>query len=74
MAMRMDYSVSTRVFLNALMQYNTDSEEWSSNVRLNVIHRPLSDFFLVYNERRSGSSAALVDRSIVAKLTYLFAF
>jgi hypothetical protein len=74
MAMRLDYSVSTRVFLNALMQYNTDSKEWSSNVRLNIIHRPLSDFFLVYNERRSGSSAALVDRSIVAKLTYLLAF
>jgi len=74
MAMRLDYSVNTRVFLNALMQYNADSKEWSSNVRLNVIHRPLSDFFLVYNERRSGSSAALVDRSIVAKLTYLLAF
>ena len=74
MAMRLDYSVNTRVFLNALVQYNADSEEWSSNVRLNVIHRPLSDFFLVYNERRSGSTGDLVDRSIVAKLTYLFAF
>jgi len=74
MAMRLDYSLNTRVFLNALVQYNADSEEWSSNVRLNVIHRPLSDFFLVYNERRSGSTGDLVDRSIVAKLTYLFAF
>jgi hypothetical protein len=74
MAMRLDYSINTRVFLNALVQYNADSEEWSSNVRLNVIHRPLSDLFLVYNERRSGSTGDLVDRSIVAKLTYLFAF
>lgn len=74
MAMRLDYSVNTRVFINALMQYNTDSEEWSSNVRLNVIHRPLSDFFLVYNERRLGGSGGIVDRSIVAKLTYLLAF
>ncbi|MBM4183608.1 MAG: carbohydrate binding family 9 domain-containing protein [Gemmatimonadetes bacterium] len=74
MAARLDYSVNTRVFFNALVQYNTDTEEWSSNVRLNVIHRPLSDFFLVYNERRSGSTGDLVDRSIVAKLTYLFAF
>ncbi len=74
LAMRLNYSYSTRLFLNALVQYNTDTEEWSSNVRLNVIHRPLSDFFLVYNERRLGSNGDLVDRSIVAKLTYLLAF
>jgi len=74
LAMRLDYSVNTSVFLNALVQYNTDTDEWSSNIRLNVIHRPLSDFFLVYNERRIGGAGGNVDRSIVAKLTYLLAF
>lgn len=73
-AMRLNYSVNTTVFLNGLVQYNADTQLWSSNVRLNVIHRPLSDFFLVYNERRLGSTGALVDRSLVAKFTYLFAF
>ena len=72
--MRLNYSVNTTVFLNGLVQYNADTQLWSSNVRLNVIHRPLSDFFLVYNERRLGSTGALVDRSLVAKFTYLFAF
>jgi hypothetical protein len=74
MAMRLNYSINTRAFLNALVQYNTDTRVWSSNVRLNIIHRPLSDFFLVYNERRFGDTGDLVDRAVVAKLTYLFAF
>ena len=71
---RIDYSFSTRAFLNALLQYNTDAEQWSANVRFNIIHRPLSDFFLVYNERRSTRGAELIDRALVAKLTWLVAF
>jgi hypothetical protein len=74
MAMRLNYSVNTRAFLNALVQYNSDTRVWSSNLRLNVIHRPLSDVFLVYNERRLGDTGDLVDRALIAKLTYLFAF
>ncbi|MSR21482.1 MAG: hypothetical protein EXR91_11020 [Gemmatimonadetes bacterium] len=73
-ATRMNFSVNTRVFLNALVQYNTDTRRWSSNLRLHVIHRPLSDFYLVYNERRLGTTGELVDRAIIAKLTYMFAF
>jgi hypothetical protein len=62
------------VFLNALLQYNTDARQWSSNVRFNLIHHPLSDFFLVYNERRDTRSSELINRALIAKLTYLFAF
>jgi hypothetical protein len=39
-----------------------------------VIHRPLSDFFLVYNERRDARTSALIDRALIAKITYLVAF
>ena len=49
---RVNYSFSTSTFLNALLQYSTDTKQLSSNVRFNIIHRPLSDLFLVYNERR----------------------
>jgi hypothetical protein len=73
-ATRLNYSANTRVFLNALLQYNTDTQQWSSNVRFNVIHRPLSDIFLVYNERRLETTGDLVDRSVIAKVTYLMAF
>ena len=71
---RVNYSFSTRMFLNALLQYNTDAQQWTSNVRFNIIHRPLSDFFLVYNDRRDQMTGALVDRAVIAKVTYLMAF
>ncbi len=71
---RVNVGFTTRMFLNALLQYNTDARQWSSNVRFNVIHHPLSDFFLVYNERRDSRSGALVDRAVIAKITHLVAF
>jgi hypothetical protein len=71
---RVNYFFNTKVFLNALLQYNNDARQWSSNVRLNIIHRPLSDIFLVYNERRDSRSGEMMDRAIVAKMTYMLAF
>jgi hypothetical protein len=71
---RINYSFSTRTFVNALLQYNTDAREWSSNIRFNIIHRPLSDLFVVYNERRDTASRALLDRALIAKVTYMVAF
>jgi len=68
---RVNYSFSTAVFLNALVQYNSDARQWSSNVRFNIIHRPLSDFFLVYNERRNTLTGDLTDRALIAKVTYM---
>ena len=70
---RVNYSFSTSMFLNALLQYNTDTRQLSSNVRFNIIHRPLSDFFLVYNERRDERTGTRLDRAIVAKVTYMLA-
>jgi len=68
---RVNYSFSTAVFLNALVQYNSDARTWSSNIRFNIIHRPLSDFFLVYNERRHSLTGDLLDRSLIGKVTYM---
>jgi hypothetical protein len=70
---RVNYSFSTSVFLNALVQYNTDTGQLSSNVRFNIIHRPLSDFFLVYNERRDERTNVRLDRALIAKFTYMLA-
>ncbi len=71
---RLNYYFSTKVFVNALVQYNTDTNQWSSNVRLDIIHRPLSDIYLVYNERHDSRSGALISRAVIAKMTYLLAF
>jgi hypothetical protein len=70
---RVNYGFSTTVFLNALVQYNSTSQQWSSNIRFNIIHRPLSDFFIVYNERRHSLTGDLVDRALIAKVTYMIA-
>jgi hypothetical protein len=71
---RVNFYFSTKVFVNALVQYNTDTNQWSSNVRLDIIHRPLSDIYLVYNERHDSRSGAMLSRAVIAKMTYLLAF
>ena len=68
---RFTYAFNTRMFLRGFIQYNSVTEEWSSNIRFNIIHRPLSDFFLVYNDRRDDTGR-IVDRALIAKFTYLF--
>ena len=71
---RVNYDFSTKMFVNALIQYNTDAQQWSSNIRFNIIHRPLSDFFLVYNDHRDSKTGDLQDRALIAKMTYMLAF
>ena len=67
------YAFSTKLVANALMQYNRLDDELSVSVRINFIHRPGSDLFIVFNEER-GSATSLWDvntRAAVVKLTYL---
>ena len=64
-------SHSTKMFVNALIQYNSTVDEIESNIRFNWSYKPLSDLFLVYNERRS-TTGGVVDRALIAKLTYIF--
>jgi len=71
---RVNYNFNTKMFFNALVQYNTDNSQWTSNLRFNIIHRPLSDFFLVYNERRDERTGKMLSRAVIAKMTYLMAF
>ena len=68
---RLQYSFNTRMFVNALIQYNSEFKEISSNLRFNLIHKPLSDFFVIYNERRS-TNGEVKERALIAKLTYAF--
>jgi uncharacterized protein DUF5916/cellulose/xylan binding protein with CBM9 domain len=71
LAARVNYGFTTTMFLNAFIQYNSDTKQWSSNVRFNIIHRPLSDIFVVYNERRDSLTGGLIDRAVIAKMTYM---
>ncbi len=72
-SVRTAWTFTTRVALNALLQYNSLDKQVSANLRLNVIHRPGSDIFLVLNEER-GSDISAWDprnRAVRLKVTYL---
>jgi hypothetical protein len=73
---RGNYSFSTRLSANLLVQYNSLDENFSTNLRVNFIHRPGSDLFLVFTEERGvdGDLSALSDRGMVMKVTYLKRF
>lgn len=71
---RVDYLASTKLLVGAWVQYNDAAEEVVSNVKLNFIHSPLSDLFVVYTERRSTRLDMTLDRRFTIKLTKLFAF
>jgi hypothetical protein len=70
------YSFSTRLTTNLLVQYNSLDDAFSANFRLNFIHRPGSDLFLVFTEERGmdGDLWEVSDRGLAVKLTYLRRF
>jgi len=71
---RINWALSTRFFTTAFVQYNAETDEVFSNVRVNFIHAPLSDVFLVYTERRSAGSGEIIDRLMSFKVTHLVGF
>ncbi|MGH9140868.1 MAG: DUF5916 domain-containing protein [Vicinamibacterales bacterium] len=73
---RLGYAFSTRTFLDTLLQYNTDLKQLSANVRFDLIHRPLSDLFVVYNDQRLTDQPTPVNpgRGLILKYTHMLAF
>ncbi|MGH9386112.1 MAG: DUF5916 domain-containing protein [Vicinamibacterales bacterium] len=73
--LRVDYTFSPRMTIRSLTQYNSSTHEVSNNIRFNLIHRPGSDLYIVYNElRQTGLPAdifAQKDRQLVVKMNYL---
>jgi hypothetical protein len=73
---RVGYAFNTRTFLDTLLQYNTDLRQMSANIRFDLIHRPLSDLFVVYNEQRLTDEPTPVNtgRGLIVKYTHMLAF
>jgi hypothetical protein len=71
---RMDFAGSRFFFISTFVQYNSASEEAVTNIRLNFIHSPLSDIFLVFSERRDVEGGGVLERGITLKGTKLFSF
>jgi hypothetical protein len=73
---RLGLYFTTRLLADAFLQYNSDLDDFSTNLRLNYKYRPGSDLYVVYKERRDteGLPSDVVDRSLTLKWTYLLAF
>ena len=69
---RIDYSLNTRMFLNSFIQYNSATSSWLTNIRYRFIYRPLSDFYVVYNDTRSAGREG--QRTLAVKHTLMLAF
>lgn len=70
---RVIYSFTPRLFAKVFTQYNSDDERFRLNLLVNWIHRPGSNFFLVYNEEQSTNGAKWDsrNRTVLAKFNYL---
>jgi hypothetical protein len=73
--MKVSYAFTSLASLQGLVQYNRQASTISSNIRLALLNRSGTGFFLVYNDRRDTSpftSEELIGRSFVLKFTRLF--
>ena len=79
-SLRVSYSFTTRLFLQALLQYNDRADLWSSNVRFGLLSDANTGLFIVYNDIRGLGSLdphldvddAAFGRTLTLKYSYLF--
>ena len=83
---RFNYSFTPLMNIQALLQYNSQTADISSNVRLALLNRSGTGLFFVYNDQRNTANftrldpdtgtivPTLIGRSFVVKYTYLFDF
>jgi hypothetical protein len=75
--LRFIYTLTTRTFASALVQYSSASHAVTTNVRLRWEYRPGSELFVVYNdEEATGPSPAAAGshRALIVKISRLLRF
>ena len=74
--MRLSYSFSTSIYLQALLQYNDVIDNWSTNLRFGWLQAANTGLFVVYNENRATERDPLGigvrDRSLTIKYSRTF--
>ena len=72
--LRMSYSFSTRVFFQALIQYNNLADLWSSNLRFGLLSDANTGLFIVYNDiQELGRPNPIgAGRTVTIKYSHLF--
>ncbi|MDA1185818.1 MAG: DUF5916 domain-containing protein [Acidobacteria bacterium] len=73
MATRVSYSFSPRVFTQALLQYNSQVDVWSTNLRFGWLQSSNTGFFIVLNDTQDLSETSMREfgRSLVVKYSHL---
>jgi hypothetical protein len=77
---RVTYTLTPRMFVSALAQYNSNSDAISNNFRLRWEYSPGSELFVVYSEDRNTNPlmpnrfSELRNRGFVVKVNRLFRF
>ena len=77
---RTSYTLTPRLFVSALMQYNSSAELFGTNARLRWEYRPGSELFIVYTDERDTASlmpertSAPRNLGFVVKMNRLFRF
>ena len=72
---RASLAMTPRMFLTALLQFNSSANTLGANIRFRWEYQPGSDVFFVYTDGRDTSpsgSPELVNRQIILKFTRLF--
>ncbi len=73
---RVSYSFSSRVFTQALVQYNDRADLWSMNFRFGWLQAANTGLFVVYTDTRGlydlFERPERTDRSLIVKYSYMF--
>jgi hypothetical protein len=71
--MRLDYTLSPRMTIRSLSQYNSSTRQFSTSVRYNFIYKPGSDLYVVYDGLQGNLPGRpdLRNQQVVLKMTYL---
>jgi hypothetical protein len=76
---RVTYTMTPKMFVSALLQYNSVNDALAANVRLRWEYHPGSELFVVLNEQRDtlispARTRQLANRSLIVKINRLFRF
>lgn len=67
---RVDISFTRKLFFTSFVQLNQQASNLAINTRLQYRFKPMSDFFIVYNESFDTSNEVSLRRAIILKLNY----
>jgi hypothetical protein len=73
--LRLAYSFSPSMFVQSLVQYSDQADQWSGNLRFGWINAAGTGLYVVYNERQGiGDLTGPLERGLIIKYTHFFDF